>query len=133
MKIKLIDGSVYSAERAEVTNGRLEVDFINKSAEEIQTIFTEKGNIANIELLTNDGNKFGEVPGFTSYGGVMVFGDIRTVILTKDVDMKEERLVGIETAILQLQNSINAEKKALQDTVDMLQECIIEMSEKVYQ
>lgn len=133
MKIKLIDGSVYSAERAEVTNGRLEVDFINKSAEEIQTIFTEKGNIANIELLTNDGNKFGEVPGFTSYGGVMVFGDIRTVILTKDVDMKEERLVGIETAILQLQNSINAEKKALQDTVDMLQECILEMSEKVYQ
>lgn len=133
MKIKLIDGSVYQAERAEVTNGRLEVDFINKSAEEIQTIFTEKGNIANIELLTNDGNKFGEVPGFTSYGGVMVFGDIRTVILTKDVDMKEERLVGIETAILQLQNSINAEKKALQDTVDMLQECILEMSEKVYQ
>lgn len=133
MKIKLIDGSVYSVERAEVTNGRLEVDFINKSAEEIQTIFTEKGNIANIELLTNDGNKFGEVPGFTSYGGVMVFGDIRTVILTKDVDMKEERLVGIETAILQLQNSINAEKKALQDTVDMLQECILEMSEKVYQ
>lgn len=133
MKIKLIDGSVYSAERAEVTNGRLEVDFRDKSAEEIQTIFTEKGNIANIELLTNDGNKFGEVPGFTSYGGVMVFGDIRTVILTKDVDMKEERLVGIETAILQLQNSINAEKKALQDTVDMLQECILEMSEKVYQ
>ena len=133
MKIKLIDGSVYSVERAEVINGRLEVDFRDKSAEEIQTIFTEKGNIANIELLTNDGNKFGEVPGFTSYGGVMVFGDIRTVILTKDVDMKEERLVGIETAILQLQNSINAEKKALQDTVDMLQECIIEMSEKVYQ
>ena len=133
MKIKLIDGSVYSAERAEVTNGRLEVDFINKSAEEIQTIFTEKGNIANIELLTNDGDKFGEVPGFASYGGVLVLGDIRTVILTKDVDMKEERLVGIETAILQLQNSINAEKKALQDTVDMLQECIIEMSEKVYQ
>ncbi|MEY8284993.1 hypothetical protein AALA13_14390 [Lachnospiraceae bacterium 50-23] len=133
MKIKLIDGSVYQVERAEVTNGRLEVDFRDKSAEEIQTIFTEKGNIANIELLTNDGNKFGEVPGFTSYGGVMVFGDIRTVILTKDVDMKEERLVGIETAILQLQNSINAEKKALQDTVDMLQECILEMSEKVYQ
>lgn len=133
MKIKLIDGSVYSVERAEVTNGRLEVDFRDKSAEEIQIIFTEKGNIANIELLTNDGNKFGEVPGFTSYGGVMVFGDIRTVILTKDVDMKEERLVGIETAILQLQNSINAEKKDLQDTVDMLQECILEMSEKVYQ
>ena len=133
MKIKLIDGSVYSVERAEVINGRLEVDFINKSAEEIQTIFTEKGNIANIELLTNDGNKFGEVPGFTSYGGVMVFGDIRTVILTKDVDMKEERLVGIESAILQLKNSIDTEKKAFQDTVDMLQECILEMSERVYQ
>lgn len=133
MKIKLIDGSVYPVERAEVTNGRLEVDFRDKSAEEIQTIFTEKGNIANIELLTNEGDKFGEVPGFTAYGGVMVFGDIRTVILTKDVDMKEERLVGIETAILQLQNSINAEKKAIQDTVDMLQECILEMSEKVYQ
>lgn len=62
-----------------------------------------------------------------------MFGDIRTVILTKDVDIKEERLVGIETAILQLQNSIETEKKALQDTVDMLQECILEMSDKVYQ
>lgn len=133
MKIKLIDGSVYSVERAEVINGRLEVDFRDKSAEEIQTIFTEKGNIANIELLTNDGDKFGEVPGFASYGGVLVLGDIRTVILTKDVDMKEERLVGIESAILQLKNSIDTEKKAFQDTVDMLQECILEMSERVYQ
>lgn len=133
MKIKLVDGSVYWVDRAEIINGRLEIDFQNSSAEEVQEIFSEQGNIANIELLTDDSEKFGEIPGFTVYGGVMVLGDIKTVILTKEVDLREERLAGIEAAILEMQNSTENVRSTLQGAVDMLQECILEMSEKVYQ
>lgn len=133
MKIKLIDGSVYQVDRAEITNGRLEIDFKDKTAEEVQMIFAEQGNIANIELLTNDEEKYGEIPGFTVYGGVMTLGDVKTVILTKEINLKEERLVGIETAILELKNLIETERESFQGSVDMIQECILEMSERVYQ
>lgn len=133
MKIKLIDGSVYRVERAEVTNGRLEIDFKDESAEEVQKIFTIQGNLANIEILTNDGEKYGEIPGFTVYGGVMVLGDVKTVILTKEVDLKEERLVGIEADVLELKNLIETERESFKGSVGMLQECILEMSERVYQ
>lgn len=133
MKIKLIDGSVYRVERAEVTNGRLEIDFKDESAEEVQKIFTVQGNLANIELLTNDDEKYGEIPGFTVYGGVMVLGDVKTVILTKEVNLNEERLAGIEAAILEMQNLTETVRESLQGAVDMLQECVMEMSERVYQ
>lgn len=133
MKIKLIDGSVYRVERAEVKNGRLEIDFKGETAEEVQTIFTVQGNLANIELLTNDEEKYGEIPGFTVYGGVMVLGDVKTVILTKEINLKEERLVGIEAAVLELKNLIETERESFKGSVDMLQECILEMSERVYQ
>lgn len=133
MKIKLVDQSVYQVVRAEITSGRLEIDFKDKPVEEIQPIFMEQGNLVNIELLTDDNETFGEVPGFTVYGGIMVLGDIRTVILTKEVDAGAERLASIEADILEAKNSTENVRNALQNTIDMLQECILEMSEKVYQ
>lgn len=133
MKIKLVNNSIYSVSRAEITNGRLEIDFKDKPVEEIQPIFMEQGNLVNIELLTDDNETFGEVPGFTVYGGIMVLGDIRTVILTKEVDAGAERLASIEADILEAKNSTENVRNALQNTIDMLQECILEMSEKVYQ
>lgn len=68
MKIKLVDGTVYPVNRAEITNGRLEIDFQTQSSETLQEIFTEPGNLANIELLTDAGDKFGDVPGWTVFG-----------------------------------------------------------------
>lgn len=100
MKIKLIDGSVYTVARAEVTNGRLEVDFKNKAAEEIQGIFSVPANLTNIELLTDEDAKFGDLPGWTVYGGVMVLGDMRTVILSKAVDTTDRRLTAAESDAL---------------------------------
>lgn len=133
MKIKLIDNSTYTVSRAEITNGRLEIDFKDRSAEEVQEIFTVQGNLSNIELLNNGNEKYGEIPGFTVYGGVITLGSVKTVILTKEINLKEERLVGIESAILELKNLIETERESFKGSVDMLQECILEMSEKVYQ
>lgn len=96
MKIKLIDGSVYDVTRAEVTNGRLEIDFQNKTAEEIQAVFSTPALLTNIELLTDNEDKTGDVPGWTVYGGVMTLGDTKTVILTKSVNVTEQRLADAE-------------------------------------
>ena len=96
MKIKLIDGSVYDVVRAEVTNGRLELDFHNKTAEELQDTFSVPALLTNIELLTDTEDKTGDVPGWTVYGGVMTLGDTKTVILTKAVNITEQRLADAE-------------------------------------
>ncbi len=96
MKIKLIDGSVHEVTRAEITNGRLEIDFQGKTAEELQDIFSFPALLTNIELLTNLDEKTGDVPGWTVYGGVMTLGDTKTVILTKAIDVTEQRLTYAE-------------------------------------
>ena len=96
MKIKLVDGTVYPVNRAEITNGRLEIDFTTPTAEKLQKIFTVPSNLANIKLLTDGGDKFGDVPGLTVFGGVMLVGKTKTVILTKETDTTAERLTRAE-------------------------------------
>lgn len=101
MKIKLVDGSIYPVSRAEITNGRLEIDFREKSSEEIQEIFTDPGNLTTIELLTDNEEKFGEVPSWTVYGGVMLVGDTKTLILSQQTNPVQERLDKVETKALE--------------------------------
>ena len=96
MKIKLIDGSVHDVTRAEITNGRLELDFQGRDAEELQDTFSVPALLTNIELLTENEEKTGDVPGWTVYGGVMTLGDTKTVILTKAIDVTERRLTYAE-------------------------------------
>ncbi len=98
MKIRLTDGSVYDVTRAEITNGRLEIDFQGKAAEEIQNIFSVPALLTNIEILTDAEEKTGDVPGWTVYGGVMTLGDTKTVILTKTVNVTEQRLTDAEAS-----------------------------------
>jgi len=111
MKIKLINDSVYAVKRTEVTNGRLEIDFRDKTAEEIQDIFSDSPNLANILLLTDDGEKFGELPGWTVYGGVVLVGETKTVILAKQTDETVERLNNAEARAI---SADEASKKALE-------------------
>lgn len=96
MQIKLVDGTVYPVTRADVTDGRLEIDFQTQTSEKLQKIFTVPGNISNIELLTDAGDKFGDLPGWTVFGSVMLVGKTKTVILTKETDITAERLARAE-------------------------------------
>lgn len=106
MKIELIDGTKYSVVRAEITNGRFEIDFYEMTAEELQKIFSVPGNISTINILTDDDNKYGIIAGWTVYGGIMLNGDIKTVILTKPVDATEKRITDTEAAIIELQTAV---------------------------
>ena len=114
MKIKLLNGNIYDVVRAEVTNGRLELDFHNKTAEELQDTFSVPALLTNIELLTDTEDKTGDVPGWTVYGGVMTLGDTKTVILTKAVNITEQRLADAEA---------KAQKKAEQTIAENAAQC----------
>lgn len=101
MKIRLIDGHIHTVSRAEITNGRFEIDFKDMTSEEIQEIFSESANLTNIELLTDEYEKYGDIPGYTVYSGVMLVGDTKTVILAQQTDPIQERLTNAETKALE--------------------------------
>lgn len=101
MKTRMVDGTVYTVSRAEVTNGRLEIDHQDKTTEEVQEIYSTPGNLHLIELLSDSGEKFGELPGWTVYGGVMLNGQTKTAILTKEPDVTAERITAAEAAALE--------------------------------
>lgn len=96
MKIRFVDKTVYDIENAEVVNGKLEIYMTDKTAEEIQEIFTVSGNLSVIELMTDEGGVFSTLTGWTKYGGVMLNGDIKTAILIQPESVTEERLTQAE-------------------------------------
>lgn len=101
MEIKLINGCIYGVNRVDVTNGRLEIDIKDKSAEEIQEIFSKKENLQNIELLTEAGDKFAVLTGWTVYAGLTMYGDVKTAILMKEINKTEERITEAHLAALE--------------------------------
>ena len=52
MKIRLVDKSVYEITRAEIISGRFEIDFADKTAEEVQGIFSVLPHLIRFDLLT---------------------------------------------------------------------------------
>lgn len=129
MKIKLVDGAIYSVNRAEVTNGRLEIDFTTPTAEKLQKIFSVPGNLSTIELLTDDGEKFGELPGWTVYGGVMLLDKTKTVILSKETDTMAERLARIEADAITADANAKAAKALSEDAAGQITDLQMALTE----
>lgn len=121
MKVRMGDGTVYTVSRAEVTNGRLEVDHKDQTTEEVQEIYSNSANIQKIDLLTDAGDKFGELPGWTVYGGVCLVGDTKTAILTKEPDLTAERITSAEATALEA-------KTLASETADNLDAAITELT-----
>ena len=112
MKIRLVDKTIYTVSRAEIVNSRLEIDYTDKTAEEVQEIFSVPPNHAVIELLTDLEEKFWELPGWSVLGGVMLNGETKTAILTKAVDVTEQRLTSAEANALSAKTEAEEAKKA---------------------
>ena len=134
MKIKLVDNTIYNVTRADVTNGRLEIDFTGtkKTTEEIQEIFTDPSKLVNIELLNDDNEKFGDLPGWIVYGGIMVMNDTKTVLLTKEPDTTADRLARAEANAISANSNAKTAKELSQETagqVTDLQSALTEIYE----
>lgn len=111
MKIKLVNGTVYEVSRADIVNGRLEIDFQGQNAEEVQKIFSVPANLQNIELMTDSDATFcGNLLGWTVYAGVLLNGPTKTAILTKEPNVTAERIT--EAASVALEAKVLAEETA---------------------
>ena len=96
-KIRLVDETVQEITRIDKVNGRVEIDIQDKTSEEIEALFAVPARLVTIELLTSENEKYGELSGYTVLDGVMLKGGVKTVLLSKAVDVTEERLVAAES------------------------------------
>ena len=129
MQIKLVDGTIYPVNRADVTDGRLEIDFATPTAEKLQEIFNVPGNISNIELLTDAGDKFGDLPGWTIFGGIMLVGKTKTVILTKETDTTVERLARAEADAIAANAAAKAAKELSEESAGQITDLQMALTE----
>lgn len=103
MKIQLVDLTQYEINDIAVDNGTLKIDFKDKTAEEIETLLSNSGNLNKIEVLEDEsGESLYYFTGFTVFEGVYLKGTIRRGMLSKQPDPLLSRLDQAE------QNSIEA-------------------------
>ena len=124
MKIRLVDKTTYNISRADITNGRFEIDFVDKTSEEIEQICSVPANFEEIELLTDSDEVFAEdIKGWTVYGGVLLLNGVKTAIMTKAPNVTEERLTTAEANALEAKTA--AQEQAAE--IEKMQEQIAEV------
>lgn len=106
MKLRLVNNETYPIERAEIVDGRLEIDFKEKTAEEVQVICDDPGNLDQIELLTDADDVFSVLDGWTKYGGVMLNGEIKTAILSQPANITEKRITSAEATAAEAKQEV---------------------------
>lgn len=114
MKIRLIDKTTYDITRAEVVDGRLEIDFRGITAEEVQIIFSTPKNLATIELMNDVDDVFSNLKGWTKYGGVTLNGEVKTAILVQAADVTEERITSAEANSLAAKQAIEQQEEDIE-------------------
>ena len=120
MKARLIDKTTYNIERAEIINGRLELDTKENTAEELQTGFSNPANLGTIELLTDDGAVFSKMEGWTKYGGITLSGEKKTVILTQAASVTEERITAAESAALEAKQAAKEQTEEIAEIKEQI-------------
>lgn len=129
MKIKLLDNSIYPVTRVEVINGRLELDFKTKTAEELQEIFSKHSRLKKIVLMDDENNPNGDQKDWTVYAGIHYFGDTKTVILTKEVDDMQKRLTDAEANALEAATLAQSAKATTEDIAQQVTDLQMAMCE----
>ena len=113
MKLRLVNNETYPIERAEIVDGRLEIDFKEKTAEEVQVICDDPGNLDQIELLTDADDVFSVLDGWTKYGGVMLNGEIKTAILSQPANITEKRITSAEATAAEAKQEVKDQAETI--------------------
>lgn len=102
--------------------GALRIKTISAPQEELVQIFSNQEKTKKI-IVQERGQTLGEYEKYIQFDGIMSYtAGILEPVLYKEGETLIEKIARLES-----------EKQALQDKVDMLKECILEMSEMVYQ
>lgn len=129
MKLRLVDQTTHVITRAEIKNGRLEIDFTDKTAEEVEAICSVPANFAEIELLTDSDEVFSDgIRGWTVYGGTLLLNDVKTAIMTKAPNVTEERLTTAEANALAARTATQEQGQEIEQANTNLQMAIAELT-----
>lgn len=116
MKIRLVDKTTHEITRAEIIDGRLEIDFSGKTAEEVEEICSVPANFEEIELLADSGEVFSDgIKGWTVYGGTLLLDGKTTAIMTKAANVTEERLAAAEANALAAKTATEEQAKDIEE------------------
>ena len=124
MKIILNDATELQVQSAGIESGALKLKFLNSviSQEKLVNLLNDTQKTKRITVWEN-GRKTAEYENYTNFDGMMVYtGGILEPFLYKAGETAEEKIVKLQK-----------DNEALKEQNDMLTQCILEMSEMVYQ
>ena len=123
MKIIFNDATELVVQSASIrTDGSLLIKTISATEEELRTMFQDKFKTQKM-VVTERESTLGEYENYTNMDAIVKYtAGITGVILCKVGETLAEKT-----------EALASENAELKKTVDMLQECILEMSELVYQ
>lgn len=123
MKIRLVDKTTHDITRAEIIDGRLEIDFSGKTAEEVEEICSVPANFEEIELLTDSEDVFSNgIKGWTVYGGTLLLDGKTTAIMTKAANVTEERLTATEANALAAKTATEEQAKDIEELKNQVED-----------
>ncbi len=94
MKLKTSTG-IYTITDANHENGKLKIEFQDKTCEELQEIFSGKNSLARLEVYTDDDALMSVIPGYVVLESIILWDDTKTVILAKETDDVEQRITNL--------------------------------------
>ena len=98
MKLKTSTGS-YAIAAANHENGKLNIEFEDKTCEDLQIIFSDKNSLAHLEVYTDDDSLMSVIPGYVVLEQIILKDDIKTVVLAKETDDVEQRITELAESL----------------------------------
>ena len=124
MKVALNDATELQVQSVDIESDALKLKFLSAvaSQEKLADVFSDPQKTKRIVVQENE-KKIAEYENYTKLDGIMVYtGGILEPVLYRTGETTEEKIAKLQEA-----------NTALKEQNDMLTQCILEMSELVYQ
>ena len=126
-KVKLLNGTIISAQTVEIVEGVLKITTTEHTVEELAEMFSDKENTNLITLMTESGIETGFQTGFTSFAGILYGADgVKTVQLFQPVDVTESRISNAEGVA----NAANSMAESAKTTAESSNQMVSDLSTK---
>ncbi len=115
MKLKT-SNDTYDISDVNYVNGKLNIDFTDKTCEELQGAFSDKEELAVLKVYTDEDALTSVIPGYVVLEQISLHDGIKTVVLAKEADDTEKRITAVsenlaENAAQTVENTGNIEKQ----------------------
>ena len=126
-KVKLLNGTIISAQTVELVEGVLKITTTEHTVEELAEMFSDKENTNLITLMTESEIESGFQTGFTSFAGILYGADeTKTVQLFQPVDVTESRISNAEGVA----NAANSMAESAKTTAESSNQMVSDLSTK---